>query len=139
VPKKRLEEPETRGAAADRGAGTSGRYDAETMALASLLAALVALVAVVAAAAFLAVRALAAWRTYRSFSLSATAALDAVMTSAEAAEKRAASASAAAGAERLSAANLRLQASLEQLAVIRAAASEFTRTLARMRGLAPRK
>jgi hypothetical protein len=137
VPKKRLGEPETGDAAADRGAGTSRRYDAETMALASLLAALVAFVAVVAAGAFLAVRALAAWRTYRTFSLSATTALEAVMTSAEAAEKRAASA--AAGAERLSAANIRLQASLEQLTVIRAAASEFTGTLARVRGLVPRK
>jgi hypothetical protein len=59
------------------------------------------------------------------------------MTSTEAAEKRAASA--AAGAERLSAANVRLQASLEQLAVIRAAASEVTGAVARVGGLVPRK
>jgi hypothetical protein len=60
-----------------------------------------------------------------------------VMASAAAAEKRAASLSA--GTERLSTAITHLQASLEELAVIREAAAEPRRLVASIRGLVPRK
>ena len=107
------------------------------MSPATWIAGLVALVALLGTGALLGVRALTAWRTFRSFSSTARAMLDAVMHSADAAETHAVAA--AAGAERLSATTARLQESLAGLALLRSAAGEFSTTLARFRGVVPRK
>jgi hypothetical protein len=107
------------------------------MSPASWIAGLVALIALLGTGALLGVRALAAWRMFRSFSSTATAALDGVMRSADAAEAHAVAA--AAGAERLAAGTMRLQESLARLGLLRSAAGEFSTTLARFRGVVPRK
>ncbi len=104
---------------------------------ATWIAALFALVALLGTGALLAVRALGAWRTFRSFTRTMGAALDSVTRTADAAEAHAVAA--AAGAERLASAAGRLQQSVARLTLIRAAAGEFTGTLARLRGAVPRK
>jgi hypothetical protein len=101
------------------------------------IAGLVALVALLGSGAFLGLRALTVWRTFRRFSSTAGGALDRLTRSADAAEAHAVSA--AGGAERLAATTARLQESLAQLALLRSAAGEFSTTLARFRGVVPRK
>jgi hypothetical protein len=81
--------------------------------------------------------ALRLWRNARTFSGTAQAALDDVMQSAAAAEE--ASASLATNQERLGKATAHLQASLAQLAVLRAAADEARATLHRLRRVVPSK
>jgi hypothetical protein len=95
------------------------------------------LVAAIGSIAYAAVRAWRLWKTVRSTAKAATDAAGRVMTSAAAAERHAVSLTA--GTERLSSAVAHLQASLEELAVIRAAAAEPRKLLASIRGLAPRK
>jgi|GEM_PF-847051 hypothetical protein len=107
------------------------------MAAATSIAALFALVAVLGTSALLAVRALRAWRNVRSFSRATGAALERVMRTADEAETHAVAA--AAGAERLATAAARLRESLARLTLIRSAAAEFSATLARFRGVVPRK
>jgi hypothetical protein len=87
--------------------------------------------------AYAASRAWRLWKTVRATSRSATEATGRVLASAEAAENHVASLGA--GAERLAAAMERLQASLAELAVIRAAAAETSALLASIRGVVPRK
>jgi ABC-type multidrug transport system fused ATPase/permease subunit len=101
------------------------------IALAFLLVALVASVTV----AFLRGRRL--WRSIRVFSGEAETALDQVMSAAAIAEER--SASLTANQERLSQANNHLQASLAELAVLRAAADEARARFDRLRGVVPTK
>jgi uncharacterized membrane protein YcjF (UPF0283 family) len=95
------------------------------------------LVAVVGSIAYAATRAWRLWKTFRATGKAANQAVSHVMRSAATAEQRAASLSA--GTERLSAAITHLQSSLEELAVIRAAAAEPRELLASIRGLVPRK
>ena len=95
------------------------------------------LVAIVGSTGWAATRAWRLWKTVRSTTKAASDAVGHVMTSAAAAEAHAVSLSA--GTERLSAAITHLQASLEELAVIRAAAAEPRDLLASIRGLVPRK
>jgi hypothetical protein len=95
------------------------------------------LIAVVGSIAYAAMRAWRLWRTVRATSTRATEAVGRVTTSAAAAEEHAVSL--AAGTERLSAAITHLQASVADLAVIRAAASETSALLASIRGVVPRK
>lgn len=101
------------------------------IALAFLIVALVASVAV----AFLRGRRL--WRHISSFSGQAESALDQVMSAAAIAEER--SASLTANQERLAKANKHLQASLAELAVLRAAADEVRAKFDRLRGVVPTK
>ena len=82
-------------------------------------------------------RGLRTWRSFRAFASSAEQAMDAVTTAAAEAETHAA-AFAAAG-ERLERAQARLKESLAELAVLRAAADEVRSSVARARGLVPRK
>jgi hypothetical protein len=95
------------------------------------------LVAVIGSIAFAATRAWRLWKTARATAKAATDTVGRVMTSAAAAEARAVSLSA--GTERLSTAVAHLQGSLEELAVIRAAAAEPRDLLKSIRGLVPRK
>ena len=95
------------------------------------------LVAVLGSLGFAALRAWRLWKTVRATAKAATDAVGRVMTSAETAERRAVSLTA--GTERLSAAITQLQASLEELAAVRAAAAEPRKLLASIRGLVPRK
>ncbi|MGN6800129.1 MAG: hypothetical protein ACTHKS_18490 [Gaiellaceae bacterium] len=95
------------------------------------------LVAVIGSIGVAATRAWRLWRTVRATAKAATDAVGRVMTSAAAAEAHAVSLSA--GTERLSAAIAHLQGSLEELAVIRAAAAEPRDLLKSIRGLVPRK
>ena len=95
------------------------------------------LVAVVGSIGYASTRAWRLWKTVRSTAKAATDAAGRVMTSAAAAEERAVSLTA--GTERLSTAITHLQGSLEELAVIRAAADEPRSLLESIRGLAPRK
>jgi hypothetical protein len=95
------------------------------------------LVAVVGSIGYAATRAWRLWKTVRATGKAANHAVSRVMSSAATAEERAASLSA--GTERLSSAITHLQASLEELAVIRAAAAEPRELLASIRGLVPRK
>ena len=91
----------------------------------------------VAASAFLSLRGLKAWRTFKSFSRKAAAAADQVTQTAAAAEARALSLGD--GSERLTAAIDRLQATLAEFAIIRAAAAEARVPFTRVRGAVPRK
>ena len=93
--------------------------------------------AVAGSLAYAAVRAWRLWKTIRATSRLATEAAGRVMDSAATAEAHVASLGA--GAERLATAMERLQASLAELAVIRAAASETSALLASIRGVVPRK
>ena len=95
------------------------------------------LVAVVGSIGYAATRAWRLWKTARATGKAATDAVGRVLTSAEKAEKRAVSLTA--GTERLSTAITHLQGSLEELAVIRAAAAEPRNLLRSIRGLVPRK
>jgi hypothetical protein len=95
------------------------------------------LLAVIGSVAFASVRAWRLWRTVRATSTRATEAVGRVTASAAAAEQHAVSLTA--GTERLAAATERLQASLAELAVLRAAASETGALLVSIRGLGPRK
>ena len=104
---------------------------------APLLAGIFAAVSILGTAVFLALRALRAWRTFRRFSRTMNDAVASVMRTAE--EAQAHATSAAAGAERLAAATARLQESRARLALLQAAAGEFSATLARLRGVVPTK
>jgi hypothetical protein len=101
------------------------------------LALAVCLLAVRGSIGYAAMRGWRLWKTARATATAATDAVGRVVTSAAAAEKRAVSLTS--GTERLSAAVAHLQASLEELAVIRAAAAEPRKLLASIRGLVPRK
>ena len=95
------------------------------------------LVAVVGSIGYAATRAWRLWKTVRATAKAATDALGRVMSSAASAEEHAVSLTA--GTERLSTAITHLQGSLEELAVIRAAAAEPRDLLRSIRGLVPRK
>ena len=95
------------------------------------------LVAVIGSIAYAAMRAWRLWRTVRATSGRATEATERVLASAAVTEEHVVSLTT--GTERLAAAMERLQASLADLAVIRAAASETSALLASIRGLVPRK
>ena len=95
------------------------------------------LVAILGSIGYAASRAWRLWKTARATGKAATDAVGRVMSSAATAEERAVSLTA--GTERLSTAITHLQASLEELAVIRAAASEPRNLLRSARGLVPRK
>jgi hypothetical protein len=95
------------------------------------------LVAVLGSIGYAATRGWRLWKTARATVRAANQAVGRVMSSAAAAEKRAVSLTA--GTERLSDAITHLQASLEELAVIRAAAAEPRDLLKSIRGLVPRK
>ena len=86
---------------------------------------------------YAATRAWRLWKTVRATAKAATDALGRVMSSAASAEEHAVSLTA--GTERLSTAIAHLQGSLEELAVIRAAAAEPRNLLRSIRGLVPRK
>jgi ABC-type multidrug transport system fused ATPase/permease subunit len=101
------------------------------IALAFLLVALVASVTV----AFLRGRRL--WRHISSFSGEAETALDKVMSAAAITEER--SAAFTANQERLTKANERLQISLAELAILRAAADEARAKFDRLREILPTK
>ena len=101
------------------------------IALAFLLVALVASVTV----AFLRGRRL--WRHISSFSGEAETALDKVMSAAAITEER--SAAFTANQERLTKANARLQISLAELAILRAAADEARAKFDRLREILPTK
>jgi len=95
------------------------------------------LVAVVGSIGYAAVRGWRLWKTVRTTTKAATDAVGRVLSSAATAEEHAVALTA--GTERLSAAVTHLQASLEELAVIRAAAAEPRDLLNSIRGLVPRK
>ena len=107
------------------------------MAAAVWIALVFCLLALVAGPAFAALRGWRTWRTFRAFSTATGAALDGVMQTAASAEEHAASLTA--NAERLAEAGGRLQASLAELAVLRAAAGEAGAPVAALRGAMPRK
>lgn len=94
-------------------------------------------VAAVVSVAYAAVRGLRMWRTFRSFSRTMGRAMDAVLATADEAEAHALGLGS--GAARLNAAAARLQASLEQLAVLRTAAGDARATLSAFRGAVPHK
>ncbi|HST15573.1 MAG TPA: hypothetical protein VLJ44_12070 [Gaiellaceae bacterium] len=95
------------------------------------------LVAVIGSIAYAAARAWRLWKTVRTTSGRATEAAGRLMASAALAEQHARTLTA--GTERLSTAIAHLQGSLEELAVIRAAADEPRSLLTSIRGLVPRK
>ena len=95
------------------------------------------ILAVAGSIAYAAVRAWRLWKTVRTTSGRATEAAGRVMVSAALAEQHASSLTA--GTERLSTGITQLQTSLEELAVIRAAAAEPRNLLRSVRGLVPRK
>jgi len=95
------------------------------------------LVAVLGSIGYAATRAWRLWKTARATAKAANEALGRVMSSAAIAEEHAVSLTA--GTERLSSAITHLQASLEELAVIRAAAAEPRDLLRSIRGVVPRK
>ena len=95
------------------------------------------LLAVLGSIGYAATRAWQLWKTVRAVAKAATDAVGRVTTSAATAEERAVALTA--GTERLSTAITHLQGSLEELAVIRAAAAEPRNLLASIRGLVPRK
>ena len=105
--------------------------------IAPLIAGMFAAVAILGTAVFLGLRTLRTWRLFRRFSRTMNDALASVIGAAERAEAHATGA--AAGAERLAAATARLQESRAQLALLQAAAGEFSATLARLRGVVPTK
>jgi hypothetical protein len=85
----------------------------------------------------LVVRTLAAWRNFRSFSRRTAEGMDRVARGAAAAEAHAAALGT--GSERLTSAVADLQRSLEQLAVLQAAAGDVRAAVARVRGAVPGK
>ena len=92
----------------------------------------------IAIASFVLVRrGLGAWRAFRSFTEATASGLDHVMTTAAAAEAHIGAAGD--GTVRLEAASTRLQRSLAELAVLRAAAGEARSFVAGVRGVVPRK
>ena len=95
------------------------------------------ILAVVGSTAYAGARAWRLWKTVRATSGRVTEATGRLMASAALAEQHATSLTA--GTERLSTGIAHLQASLEELAVIRAAASEPRNMLRSIRGLVPRK
>jgi phage tail tape-measure protein len=95
------------------------------------------LLAVIGSIGYAATRGWRLWKTIRSTARAANYEVNRVMSSAAAAETRALSLTA--GTERLSTAITHLQGSLQELAVIRAAADEPRSLLASIRGLVPRK
>jgi predicted negative regulator of RcsB-dependent stress response len=95
------------------------------------------LVAVVGSLGYAGMRGWRLWKTARATAKATSHAVGRVITSATAAEKRAASLTA--GTARLSIAITHLQSSLEELAVIRSAAAEPRNLLTSIRGLVPRK
>ena len=95
------------------------------------------LLAVLGSIGYAATRAWRLWKTARAISGRAADAVGRVTTSAATAEQHAVSLTA--GTERLSTAVAQLQSSLEELAVIRAAAAEPRKLLASIRGVVPRK
>jgi hypothetical protein len=95
------------------------------------------LVALISSVALASRSALRLWRSFRTFSSTAQAALDDVMQSAAAADER--TASLTTHQERLAKATAHLQASLAQLAVLRAAADEVRANLDRLRSVVPSK
>jgi hypothetical protein len=95
------------------------------------------IVAVTGSIAYAAVRAWRLWKTVRTTSGRATEAAGRLMASASVAEQHASSLTAGTG--RLADALENLQASLAELAVIRAAADEPRKVIASIRGLVPRK
>ena len=95
------------------------------------------LLAVLGSIGYAATRAWRFWKTARAMSGRTADAVGRVTASAATAEQHAVSLTA--GTERLSNAVAHLQASLEELALIRAAAAEPRKLLASIRGLVPRK
>ena len=95
------------------------------------------LLAVIGSIAYAAVRGWRLWKTVRATSGRASEEVGRLMASAAVAEQHASSLGA--GTERLADAMEHLQASLAELAVIRAAAAEPRNLLASIRGLVPRK
>ena len=95
------------------------------------------LVAVLGSIGYAATRAWRLWKLARAVAKAAADAVGRVTTSAAAAEERAVALTA--GTARLSTAIAHLQASLDELAVIRAAAAEPSDLLRSIRGLVPRK
>jgi len=95
------------------------------------------LVAVIGSIGYAAIRAWRLWKTIRGTARAANYEVSRVMSAAAAAEERAVSLTA--GTERLSTAITDLQGSLEELAVLRAAADEPRSLLASIRGVVPRK
>jgi len=95
------------------------------------------ILAVAGSIAYAAVRAWRLWKTVRTTSGRVTEATGRLMASAAVAEQHASSLTA--GTERLSTGITQLQTSLEELAVIRAAAAEPRNLLRSVRGLVPRK
>ena len=95
------------------------------------------ILAVAGSIAYAAVRGWRLWKTVRTTSGRVTKATGRLIASAAVAEQHATSLTA--GTERLSARIAQLQASLEELAVIRAAAAEPRDLLRSIRGLVPRK
>ena len=94
-------------------------------------------VVVLASATYLAVRGWRAWRTFRAFSRTVDGAIASVLSRAAEAEQQARGLSDGAG--RMGAATARLHASLERLALLRAAAGETGALVAALRGGIPRK
>jgi hypothetical protein len=100
-----------------------------------LLALAAMLVAVIGSTAVLVHRGLRLWRTFRGTSKRASDALERLAEASAVAERRANGLSA--NSERLAAATARLQSSLAELAVIRAAAAEPRALLAVVRAAVP--
>jgi flagellar hook-basal body complex protein FliE len=107
------------------------------MATAAWIALGILLVALITSVSLALRSALRMWRNARTFSDTAQSALDDVMQSAAAAEEH--SASLATNQERLDKATEHLQASLAQLAVLRAAADEVRAKFDRLRRVVPSK
>ena len=107
------------------------------MALLPWIAAVFLVAALAVSTTLLVVRGLSAWRTFKSFSRRSSAALDEVTTAAGAAEAHAVRLGE--GSERLTSAVQRLQQSLAELSLLRAAAAEARAPIARARGAVPRK
>jgi hypothetical protein len=95
------------------------------------------LLAVLGSLGYAATRGWRLWKTARATAGRANDAVERVMASAATAEEHAVSLTA--GTERLSSAITHLQASLEELALIRAAAAEPRNLLNSIRGVVPRK
>ncbi len=94
-------------------------------------------VAVVASLIFVGLRALNLWRAFWSFSRTATTAFDRVTRAAASAEEH--STSLTENQARLMRATERLQISLTQIALLRAAAAEARAAVDRLRGVVPTK
>jgi hypothetical protein len=86
---------------------------------------------------YVVVRGWRVWRTFRAFSRTIDDSVASVLSRAAKAEERALGLTD--GATRLSTGTARIHASLERLAVLRAAAGEASAVLAALRGSVPRK